>query len=86
MGSNKKAHHQEQLGPVGLEPNPVTTGNSDYLNKSPESSGAESGAFSGSSDLAEVIKAWPSLPKSVRAGIVAIVKASGQDEKAGGER
>ncbi|MCE9556742.1 MAG: hypothetical protein K8T91_25615 [Planctomycetes bacterium] len=29
-------------------------------------------------ELADVVKAWPTLPEAIRAGIVAMVKASGQ--------
>jgi len=70
--------------PQGLEPKYVTTcGNKDLQNPSPEG-GAESGAvspISGRVDarLRRVIDAWPDLPEAVKAGILAMVKASGSD-------
>ena len=42
-----------------------------------EASGAESGApAGGDADLAAVIDAWRMLPKPIRAGIVAMVRAA----------
>ena len=47
--------------------------------------GAKSGAFSTSPEidpaLAALINAWPSLPQPVRAGIIAMVKASTATDK-----
>jgi len=69
--------------PTGLEPKHVTTcGGKDLQNPSPEG-GAESGAVSPISgpidpDLQRVIDAWPNLPEAVKAGILAMVKASGK--------
>ena len=40
-------------------------------------------------DLAAVVKAWPELPRAVRAGILAMVRASGGEpagDGSGGER
>jgi hypothetical protein len=45
-----------------------------------EPSGAECGAVGAAdalpADLAAVVRAWPSLPAAVKAGIVALVKAA----------
>jgi hypothetical protein len=47
----------------------------------PSTGGADSGALVARKpptdpNLAELVKAWPALPESVRAGIVALVKAT----------
>jgi len=73
----------EMVCDTGLEPKHVTTcGDKDSQNPSPEG-GAESGAVSPISgpidpDLQRVIDAWPNLPEAAKAGIIAMVKASGQ--------
>ena len=51
-----------------------------------EQGGAESGAQAAPTsvsdpDLAAVVKAWPELPESVRAGIAAMVKAVNGNDK-----
>jgi hypothetical protein len=48
----------------------------------PPQSGAESGALGAQNGLfdprlASVIEAWPTLPEAIKAGIVAMVRASG---------
>jgi hypothetical protein len=51
--------------------------------------GAESGALGSEIDsldpgLAEVVKAWPTLPEAVRADILAMVRAAGSGANAQG--
>ena len=65
------------MGDTGLEYPSNPSGESNI----PETGGAESGALGSEFDsvdpvLAEVVKAWPSLPETVRAGIVAMVRAA----------
>ncbi len=67
------------MGDEGLEPvaqNPTKTVRS-------ANSAAESGAVGADSspispELAEVIDAWEALPKAIKAGILAMVRASGE--------
>ena len=69
------------MGLEGLEPPTVTKRNSNELRDGEDPRGAESGAVDTEtnpidSDLATVIDGWPSLPKPVKAGIVAMVRAA----------
>jgi hypothetical protein len=71
------------VGDTGLELSDVTSSKNKDLRDSQNASGAESGAVSPISgpidpDLQRVIDAWPNLPEAVKAGIVAMVKASGK--------
>jgi hypothetical protein len=61
------------MGGKGFEPPADSTGKQG----TPLQSGAESGALSGETpaDLAEVVRAWPTLPTDVRASILAMVWA-----------
>jgi len=74
------SERSESKDRAGTEPASV----SDYITKdlqnSPSSTNAESGAVSASvvfsdSELQTVVAAWPSLPKAIKAGIVAMVKS-----------
>jgi hypothetical protein len=75
------------VGDTGLEPVSVTPGVANELRNSPNSSGAKSDASGAQSaisrtadpDLAKVIRRWPDLPESVKAGILAMVRAAGGD-------
>lgn len=67
--------------PRGLEPQHVTHCKASKLQNLEKSSGAESGALSAkttkiSPDPRLVIEAWPKLSDAVKAGILAMVKAS----------
>ncbi len=62
---------------AGVELSHDSSGNSTIANQS----GAESGALDAQNrlcdaDLAEVVQTWPSLPKALRAGILAMVRAA----------
>lgn len=70
-----------QLGDTGLEPLSTTVHANKELRESAPQGGAESGAVGAQTppidpDLQAVVKAWPGLPESVRAGIVAMVRAA----------
>ncbi len=65
-----------EVGGTGLEPPPKSSGFPGYL---PEG-GAESGAIGAQNgpidpELAEVVRAWPTLPPVVKGGIMAMVRA-----------
>ena len=69
------------MTPRRLEQVDVTGGNSKDLGKTPESSGALSGADKPifehfDPDLQQVIDAWADLPEAVKTGILAMVNAS----------
>ena len=62
---------------TGLELSQESTGNSSIASQS----GAESGALGAQNgpfdaDLGELAEAWPNLPKALRAGILAMVRAA----------
>ena len=64
-----------EVGGTGLEPPPKSSGFPGYL---PEG-GAESGAIGAQNgpidpELAEVVRAWPTLPPVVKGGIMAMVR------------
>jgi hypothetical protein len=68
------------LGDTGLEPNGVTNESGKQLQNGPHGGGALSGADKLTSgdygpDLQRVIDAWPTLPKTVRRDILAVVEA-----------
>ena len=76
---------REHMGDTGPEPDATSTRDGNDLQNRPVSGGAESGAESvktppvtppTDADLAGVVKAWPSLPDALKAGIVAMVKAA----------
>ena len=69
-----------------MEPRSYPRG-SEHQGKTPEkphvsqTGGAKSGALSpktlpADADLAQIVAAWPTLPQTIKAGIVAMVKAS----------
>jgi hypothetical protein len=64
---------------MGIEP----ATNSLDKSTNPVPGGAQSGALTPTksnidTDLAAVIRAWPSLPEAIRAGILAMVRAAGR--------
>jgi hypothetical protein len=73
------------MGPAGSEPPHDSSGKT----RVPDSGGAHSGALSGDSDpktppappadpdLSAVAAAWPNLPLAIKAGILAMVRATG---------
>ena len=66
------------MAKAGLEPAPDSSGKT--TNR--VSGGAESGAVGADfspvgADLQSIIEAWPKLPESTKAGIIAIVRAAG---------
>jgi hypothetical protein len=71
---------------VGLEGVSVTTNSTNNLQQVEKNSAAKSGAvltqttFS-DQRLSELVAAWPRLPEPIRAGIVAMVKASAPVDK-----
>ncbi|HUS46374.1 MAG TPA: hypothetical protein VM219_10195 [Phycisphaerae bacterium] len=72
------------VGARGLELSNVTPSKNRDLRDSQNASGAECGAEKAicepiDPDLQRVIDAWPNLPEAVKAGIVAMVRASGSD-------
>ena len=73
-----------ELGDTGLEPRTVNPCSDSTLRESADRSAAESGAVDVQSsdpdpDLAAVVEAWPTLPKAVKAGVMAIVRACDTD-------
>lgn len=71
--------HVTEMGDTGRE-HPSNPSEKSNIS---ETGGAESGALDGEidrldTDLAAVIKAWPTLPASVRSSIMALVGAAGQ--------
>jgi len=63
------------VGHRGLE-RPSKTYGKTYIS---QSRGTDSGTVSpGDVDLARLIEAWPTLPSAVKAGITAMVEASGK--------
>jgi len=91
--SNSSYHMDlEKLRHRGLEPSDVTTCKPKDLQNHGAASGAfsgavgtESGAVFGQKEradpaLAAVVKAWPTLPPAVRAGILAMVGAASKGE------
>jgi len=69
------------MGGTGLEPKTVTNCKSNNLQESENPGAAESGAVGARNividpELAKIVAAWPTLPKAVRAGIVAMVAAA----------
>lgn len=70
-----------QLGDMGLDRTPVTICKINNLQIPSNPSGADSGAVGASvgamdSDLALLVAAWPSLPDTTKANILAMVKAA----------
>ena len=77
------------VGDTGPEPTSLTPGNHKDLRNATQERGAESGAVLPDfgpldADLRRVIEAWPDLPQSAKAGIVAMVKAASRDVGSGG--
>jgi hypothetical protein len=67
---------------MGLEPVSTTSLSANDLGKSAVSNGAESGAVGAQNapidpSLALIVNRWPTLPEAARAGILAMVRASG---------
>lgn len=80
-GDNQREAADKLSGWGGIRTFQENTENSN----NPSQSGAESGAVGAQSDvtdpdLAGVVKAWPTLPAPIRAGIVAMVKAAANGE------
>ena len=72
------------MGPPGLEPPNVNPCNHSTLRESANQRAAESGAVDAESgdidpELAAVVEAWPTLPKAVKAGIMAFIQACNPD-------
>lgn len=69
------------MGDTGL----ATIADSPANQANPVQSGAESGAGQGGesvradADLRRVVRAWPSLPAPLKAGIVAMIAATGRE-------
>ena len=73
--------HPTSVPLAGLE----HTANSRGKPRVDRESGAESGAVSNKAealdaDLRELVRAWPSLPAAMRAGILAMIRVHGQSE------
>jgi len=66
------------MGAEGLEPDTASAEPADLLRQASPASAANSGALLANfgPDLARLVEAWPTLPVTVRAGIVAMVKAA----------
>jgi hypothetical protein len=66
-----------EVGDEGLEPSPFSPENQHVCDQGGAKSGARI-ARAGISDfdLATVIAAWPALPQAIKAGIVAMVRAT----------
>lgn len=65
------------MGGKGLEPPEIHSGNPGF----PESRGTESGTLGAPEavtdpDLAELVRAWPTMPALIRAGVLALVRAA----------
>lgn len=60
----------------GFERNSLNTLSDSSLAQSEKRGEAESEAVWPDSDLKAVVDAWPSLPEAIRAGIVALIRAS----------
>ena len=74
MGDRDEA----KVGPEGIELYPQNPGKKGF----PKIGAAESGAvdaweLSNDSGLAEIVEAWQALPIPIKAGIVAMVRAAG---------
>ena len=72
--------------PRGLEQTDVSSCDTKYLRNGGNSGAALSGALSAKTtsddpDLALVVKAWPDLPETVKADIMATVKANAGEDK-----
>ena len=66
-----------QVGDEGLEPSPFSPENQRVCDQSGAKSGARiARAGLSGPDLATVIAAWPALPQAIKAGIVAMVRAT----------
>ena len=77
---------QQQVSPrVGFEPTPDPCISKD-LQQSIDEKAGKSKVFGAKSkqippELASIVEAWPDLPKPVKAGILAMVKAATQPDK-----
>jgi hypothetical protein len=63
----------------GLEFKSTNADSASDLRQSPDSSGAETGAFSGQPlpddrDLAAIVAAWPTLPAPIRRAVLALIE------------
>jgi hypothetical protein len=70
-----------EVAGAGLEPLRATTSDTTELGKSPNPDAAKSGAFRAANalvdpDLQAIIERWPELPEVVKAGILAMVRAT----------
>ena len=66
------------MGDEGLELYPDFTGKTELLKAGAAESGAvDAGKAPCDANLREIIEAWPALPESIKAGILAMVQASG---------
>jgi hypothetical protein len=61
---------------TGILANPQVAGKSDA-----KSAATSANSYPSDSDLACIVDAWPGLPPNVKAGIVAMVKVTGQQIK-----
>jgi hypothetical protein len=79
MPSRGVRPRRAKVGGTGVELPQENTGNTEIRNQS----GAESGALGAREapldpDLLAVVDAWPALPESVKAGILAMIRATPQ--------
>ena len=64
----------EKMAGTGFEPPVYSKGNSSF----PKGRGAKSGAREAAFDplLATIVEAWPRLPEAIRAGVLAMIRAT----------